>query len=156
MNKFSLGFFIAWIIIAFGSTLNANEKLQEVIPNKDLLPEEFKVYYKKNVGLSKTNFKGSSEKLIPTSNLFEGSPGCYIACYSKNKLEAAYHLLDKVYLMGQIRVQGNYMDGLCIPKGYEDKDMRTAKEFKDKCELEFPAKCKQGSCWASGKTADWF
>lgn len=124
--------------------------------NKNILPEEFKVYYKKNVGVSQKAFKGSSEKLIPTSNSFEGNPGCYIACYSKNNLHGIYPVDQKTYLVGQIRVKGNYQNAMCVPTGYTDKDYRQAKEFKTQCEAEFPEACENQSCWISGQTADWF
>jgi len=126
------------------------------IPDKHLLPEEFTVYYNKNMGISKTKFSGASETLIPTSNDITSSPGCYIACYSKQAQDSAYELDHQKYLMGQLRVKGHYANGMCIPEGYESKDFRTAKDFIQKCEQVFPERCGNKSCWVGGETAAWF
>ncbi|MFI4938329.1 MAG: hypothetical protein ACHQJ6_07470 [Candidatus Berkiellales bacterium] len=125
-------------------------------PNQTILPEEFKIYYKEDLGVSSRNFKGATAKLVPTSNNYEGVPGCYIACYAKNPVEGVYSIGDVAYLMGQIRVQGIYHQSLCIPKGYENKDIRTAKEFKQQCAAEFPKQCKNNRCWVGAETANWF
>lgn len=127
------------------------------IPNKTLLPDEFKVYYNKKVGrLSRAPFKGGKETVIPTNNEYKDAPGCYISCHAKNAQEAAYPISDKIYVMGQVRVEGRYRDGLCLPKGYENKDVRSAKALKEKCEQSFPTKCENNSCWADSHTSNWF
>ncbi|MCS5710556.1 hypothetical protein [Candidatus Berkiella aquae] len=126
-------------------------------PNKGMLPEEFKVYYSEKTGFSKTALKGSTEKIIPTKNDFTEVPGCYISCYSKDKDKGVYHVGDNTYLIGQIRVSGHYYGGNCLPKGFESKDIRNAKEFKEMCEKDFPDKCEKESCTVgSNSSAQWF
>ncbi|MGE3318614.1 MAG: hypothetical protein AB7I18_04900 [Candidatus Berkiella sp.] len=126
-------------------------------PNKGMLPEEFKVYYSEKAGISKTAFKGGSEKIIPTKNDFTEVPGCYISCYTNDPKKGLYHVGDNTYLIGQIRVSGHYYGGNCLPKGFENKDVRTAKEFKEMCEKDFPEKCDKLSCSVgSNNTAQWF
>lgn len=126
-------------------------------PNKTLLPEEFKVYYKKGLGISEKQFKEGKAKIIPTSNDYTGVPGCYVACYSKNPIDGVYSVGDKTYLMGQIRVKGQYQNGYCIPKGFEDKDIRSDKTFINQCAAEFPERCSaKHPCSVGGQTASWF
>ncbi|HRE31803.1 MAG TPA: hypothetical protein PLD88_07515 [Candidatus Berkiella sp.] len=126
-------------------------------PNKGMLPEEFKVYYSEKAGLSKTAFKGGSEKIIPTKNDFTEVPGCYISCYSKDAAKGIYNVGDNTYLIGQIRVSGHYYGGNCLPKGFESQDIRNAKEFKEMCEKDFPDKCEKESCTVgSNSSAQWF
>jgi hypothetical protein len=126
------------------------------IPTSTVLPEEFKVYYKENVGISRKAFKGSTEKTIPTKNEFKENPGCYLSCVSKDQKEGQYVFWDNQYIVGQVRVKGNYANGMCLPSGFENKDIRQAKELKAKCEETFPEKCTQGSCGVNGYTANWF
>lgn len=126
-------------------------------PNKGMLPEEFKVYYSDKVGVSKKAFKGGSEKIIPVKNDFTEVPGCYISCYSSDPKKGVYSVGDNTYLIGQIRVSGHYYGGNCLPKGFENKDVRKAKEFKEMCEKDFPEKCDKLSCTVgSNNTAQWF
>src|SRR5437868_5802912 len=112
-----------------------------VSPTKAVLPDDLKMYYSNKAGLSKTNFKGATEKTIPTNNEYTDNPGCYVSCQSKNSKEGIYHVSDNVYMMGQIRVAGHFMNGLCVPKGYESKDLRRSKEFREQCEKSFPTSC---------------
>lgn len=153
MKKFSINFATKWICLAL--SIISTPTFADT-PNKALLPEELNVYYDANTGISRKAFKGGAEKLVPTSNDFKEAPGCYVACYSKNAEDSAFSVGDKVYLMGQIRVQGHYVNNLCIPKGYESKDVRTSSEFKDKCAEVFPERCTNKTCWAGSETAYWF
>lgn len=126
-------------------------------PNKGMLPEEFKVYYNEKVGLSTKAFKGGAEKVIPTKNDFTEVPGCYITCYTKDAKKGLYNVGDNHYIIGQIRVSGHYYGGNCLPKGFENKDVRTAKEFKEMCEKDFPEHCEKESCTVGNNhTAQWF
>ena len=133
------------------------DEIHQTTPNDTLLHEEFKVYYNEHIGLSKKPFKSSTAKTVPTKNdIHSDNPGCYIACYSKDKKHAVYSVDDSYHLIGQVRVQGKYTNGLCIPKGYENKEFRGAKEIKEKCEISFPQPCAKGSCQIDGHTIHWF
>lgn len=125
-------------------------------PNKTVLPDDFKVFQNEKVGISTKSFKGAQEKTLPTDNEYKDAPGCYIACQSKHSKEAAYHLMDNIYMMGQIRVPGHYSNGFCIPKGFERVKLSSSKDLKEKCTKSFPTQCENDSCWADGRTANWF
>ena len=128
----------------------------ELNPHETMLPEEFKVYYKPGLGISRKVFKQGDEKIIPNKNHFAEKPGCYIACYSKHAHHGVLATDDNYHLVGQMRFEGHYANGICIPKGFESKDIRKAKEFKVKCEESFPEKCEKGSCDVHGLTSHWF
>ena len=125
-------------------------------PTQTIFPEAFKVYYKDNMGVSRKDFHGSTEKTIPTKNEFTAHPGCYLSCVSHNKKDGIYTVGDGKYVVGQLRVKGHYANGLCIPSGYESKDIRNANEWKEKCQASFPEMCPKGSCKVMGNTANWF
>lgn len=151
--------YVKWILAAplllVGATSQATMK-----PDDMRLPDDIKVYYSEKVGLSRTAVKGAKADVLPTNNDYKESPGCYIACYSKTSHIAsklgAYPVDTKTYIMGQVRVKGRYHNGLCVPTGYESKDIRTSKTMKETCEKSFPAMCEKGSCWANGTTSHWF
>lgn len=128
-----------------------------VSPNKTVLPDDFKVYYSKKLGVANKPFKGGKEFTIPTNNEYKDAPGCYVTCLSNQAKEDAIPVPGtKTYLIGQVRVEGRYRDGLCIPKGYESKDARKSTEIKEKCEQSFPTKCEEKSCAINTNTSMWF
>ena len=129
---------------------------QAEAPNKMVLPDDFKIYQSEKVGLSTKSFKGSTERTVPTDNEYKEAPGCYIACHSKHSKDAAYHIIDNVYMMGQIRVPGQYSDGYCVPKGLEHAKLTSSKDLKEKCTKSFPTQCENDSCWADGQTGNLF
>ena len=119
-----------------------------------ILPEDFKVYVGQNGGVVNTAAPGYEEKVLPTVNKYMGDDGGYIACYSRNKKGSIYSVGGGIYVMGQIRLQGQYIGRIFHPKGYEHRDISAASEFKDLCNETFPA-C-QGGGWAGGDTGGWF
>lgn len=125
-------------------------------PNKTVLPDDFKIYYNEKMGLSRTAFKGAHEKILPMNNDYKDAPGCYVACYAKDAKLGTYRISDSTYIMGQVRVKGGYHNALCIPTGFEHKDLRTSKDMKEVCEKAFPAMCEKEKCWVDGKTSEWF
>lgn len=151
MSKNTLIAGITGILCLMGTNVMA-----ELPTNQTILPDQIKVYYNPNIGVSQKAYKGGTEKIIPTLNDFKETPGCYLSCFSRSSKDAIYPVDTNVYLMGQIRVQGHYTNGLCLPKGFESQDIRAAKEFKQKCEDAFPERCEKESCWASGRTGGWF
>ncbi len=124
--------------------------------NKALLPEDYKVYTLKEGGIINHQAPDSTEKVLPTVNHFKEAPGCYIACYSHNAAQAIYPVGKNIYVMGQIRVPGSYQERVCQPKGFEQKDISAAQEFKALCTQIFPDVCREGICWAGGDTGGWF
>ncbi|MBS0289571.1 MAG: hypothetical protein JSS07_06015 [Proteobacteria bacterium] len=129
-------------------------------PDDMRLPDDIKVHFSEKVGLTHSATKGAKSDVLPTNNDYKDAPGCYIACYSSNSTIAsklgAYPVDNKTFIMGQVRVKGHYYNGLCIPTGFENKSLKTAKEMKEACEKSFPAMCEKESCWANGNTSHWF
>jgi hypothetical protein len=62
---------------------------QEEVGNRFLLPEDFKVYAG-NHGVVNHPVQGLTEKTLTTRNLFQKTPGCYIACYSRDPEKGSY------------------------------------------------------------------
>ncbi len=124
-------------------------------PNKTLLPDNFKIYVNEKVGLSRTNFAGAKEHILPINNDYKEAPGCYIACYSNDQKLGTYKISDHTYVMGQVRVKGGYHNAMCMPTGFDGKDLRHSKEMKTVCENAFPLMCEKGKCWVDGKTSTW-
>lgn len=88
--------------------------------------------------------------LMVSNTDFKGSPGCFIACYSHQKENSAYAIGNQIYVMGQIRVSGNYNDKrICYPTGFENKDISVAPQFIKLCGEKIKA-CDKGNCWAGG------
>lgn len=120
----------------------------------DPLPPCFKVYVDEK-GIPFQHFEtGYEERLIPVVNLFTRTPGCYVACYSHNPDKAVYSVANNIYLIGHIRVRGNYEGKMCVPENYENSDIRGEKAFKELCSRSFS--CIGNSCWAGGATGVWF
>ncbi|MCB1157731.1 MAG: hypothetical protein KDK45_09525 [Leptospiraceae bacterium] len=127
-------------------------------PKKDVpdywLPENFTVYVRGNIVVN-TPYEGFSAKVLPTKNLFKGGTGCYVACYSHNKDAAIYGVGGNIYVMGQMRVEGEYIGRICHPKGFRNKDISAAQKFKFLCSRSLSESCR-GGCWAGGDTGGWF
>lgn len=126
---------------------------QEETANRFLLPEDFKVYVGSQ-GVVNYPYPGLTEKTLKTRNIFQRTPGCYIACYSKDAEKGIYSVGDGIYVMGQIRVKGRYVERVCKPDQYETKDISAEKKFKDLCNKHIP-EC-VNNCWAGGDTGGWF
>ncbi len=123
-------------------------------PHKILLPESFKVYVNGPMILNHPA-PGFSEKLLPTNNDFKDVPGCYVACYSHQKLGAIYEPSYEIYLMGQIRVSGIYNHRICTPRDIIDHDISVLSTYTQLCADKINV-CKAGQCWAGGDTGGWF
>ena len=91
----------------------------------------------------------------PTVNLYQGSPGCYVACYSRTTFPAAL-TGDETYAIGQVRVPGKYREGICVPTDYKNKDLSKEDFFTEICAQAFPDLCRESSCWADGNSGRWF
>ncbi len=126
----------------------------EVIPTETLLPENFSVY---TDGTSVINhpMPGFEEKQLPTVNLYKGTPGCYIACYSHQKENAVYSVGSNIYVLGQVRIAGKYNLRICEPTNFAGKDISGDATFKTICTEKIEA-CKNAPCWAGGDTGGWF
>jgi hypothetical protein len=128
--------------------------MQSSNPQYNFLPEDFKVYVGLNGDVINYPASGYEERILPTVNNYKGSDGGYIACYSHNQEGGIYSVGENIYVIGQIRLQGQYINRIFYPHGYENQDIGAIQEFKDLCNQTFPA-CKEGG-WAGGDTGGWF
>jgi len=119
-----------------------------------LLPEHFTVYV---LGGAVVNWPapGSRTTPLPTRNLYRGPGGGYVACYSQHAKGSAYGVGGKVYVMGQVRLRGDYDGRIFQPEGFRGVDISAAPHFKQVCAKALAA-CRAGDCWAGGDTGGWF
>lgn len=144
--------FIHLIVLLFAVTGVAMTKEKRKVPY--MLPEKYYVYAG-NDGVVNVPYPGLKKVLLPTVNKYKESPGCYIACYSHDKSRAVYSVGGDIYVMGQVRVKGNYENRICLPEGYESADISALDLFKKICN-ENISNCSNGGCWAGGDTGGWF
>lgn len=123
-------------------------------PNETILPEFYAVYTEGTTVINHPEI-GFEERTLPTTNLYKGTPGCYIVCYSHQKEGGAYAVGDDVYVMGQVRVAGKYKDRVCEPTNFAGKDITNDPTFIAIC-AEKVATCANNHCWAGGDTGGWF
>jgi hypothetical protein len=125
----------------------------EAQATQTLLPDDFPVYTK-DIIVTNHPAQGFEKKVLPTNNDYKNNPGCYIACYSRDKSSGIYTLGDNIYVNGQVRVAGMYKGRMCVPTGYETKNISTEASFKVQCARI--STCSNNQCWASGDTGGWF
>ncbi len=147
--KAILFFIITLLSIPFtASALRPTE-----VPTEILLPEAFPVYVNEMVVINhpEVNF---IEKVLPTINLYKGTPGCYIACYSHQEQNSVFPVGDQIYVMGQVRIAGKYAVRNCEPTNFAGKDISANDIFKAICNEKIKA-CEGAHCWAGGDTGGW-
>lgn len=122
-------------------------------PDQILLPDNFSVYTNGSAVINHP-MEGFQKKTLPTNNDYKQSPGCYIACYSDDKNNGIYPVGKDVYVNGQVRVAGAYQGTMCIPTGYENKDLSKEDSLKVQCAKI--STCTSNQCWAGGDTGGWY
>lgn len=121
--------------------------------DKHFLPDNYNVYSDGKSMIVNQPYPGLKKRILKNDNSFKGIPGCYIACYSRDKANSVYPVGGDIYVMGQIRVPGNYINRICQPQGYVNKDISAEQYFKTMC-FKSHKNCKtESSCWAGGDTA---
>lgn len=124
-------------------------------PSKySLLPESSKVYVGPDDVVAHWPVNGYEEKSLTTVNSYLEPDGGYIFCHSPNKEGGVYSVGNGVYVMGRIRVRGQYVNQLFQPFGHDNQDLSTIQEFNELCNRTFPA-CK-GQGWAVAGAGGWF
>jgi hypothetical protein len=122
--------------------------------SQTLLPNPFPVYVKDNQVVNHP-YSDFAPKLLPTVNTYTKNPGCYVVCYSHEAKGSVYAVGNNVYVHGQVRVPGTYVNRICLPKGYEGVDISSVNAFKKLCSMEIKS-CKGVDCWAGGDSGGWF
>lgn len=125
-------------------------------PNETILPDDLQIYQHPQYGVTHKAVKKATPKVLPINNDYTGAPGCYLTCVSKNPDYSIYEQDGHSHVKGQMRVKGQYIDGHCIPHGYQDKDARNDETLKGLCERNFPKQCVNGSCHIHTQTGHWF
>lgn len=119
-----------------------------------MLPEDFRVYTDGDLILNHP-FPGGEEKILPTYNHYTGKGGGYVAIYTKEKESGVYSVGNGIYVVGQVRVEGNYDGRIFLPTGYSLGDDITQDPAIIKiCEQYFPKMA--GKMWIGGDTGGWF
>ncbi|CEK10424.1 hypothetical protein [Legionella hackeliae] len=141
-------------MISFASSNNLTEvPVTSVNPNEQLLPSPFPVYIMNNYGVVNHPYPGTTPASLPTDNSYTSAPGCYIACYSHTK--GVYPVSPTIYVLGQVRVKGQYQGRICQPDGFANQDISAMSQFKQLCSEKISS-CKNIECWAGGDTGGWF
>jgi hypothetical protein len=90
-------------------------------------------------------------KPLPVVNRYRGPDGGYIALYTRDRKKAVYTVGGGIYVVGVVRLKGEYVGRVFHPHGYLNQDISVAQEFKDLCRELFDV---EG--WAGGDTGGWF
>jgi len=118
------------------------------------LPEDFKVYTNGNVVVN-WPYPGFDERTLRTVNHYEGQDGGYVAIYTRNQEKGIYSVGGGIYVIGQIRVQGEYVGRIFVPTGYQiGDDITRDREILKTCEEHFPGMGED--MWIGGDTGGWF
>lgn len=123
------------------------------VADSRLLPSPYPVYVQGTKVINNPVY-GFNKVLLPTDNEYDGIPGCYVACYS-HSANGVYPVSEDIYVMGQVRVKGEYVARICKPQGYEAKDISKEAFFTNLCNKRV-AKCADVECWAGGDTGGWY
>ncbi len=146
-----------WVKLALSNILNNkllcnNINYAELMENPSVLQLIQGSLYYKSDNLNRDEFS----KVVAISNLYTGSDGCYIACIAGRKIDSSYYFNGEGYLVGQIRVKGGYVRGVCQPAdGSKGIEISTMNKFQNMCSESFPNYCSNLSCWAISETYNW-
>ena len=80
---------------------------------------------------------------LPDIKLYNGTDVGRVVCFHHSQYTPA-----NIVPVGFLDIEGEYVDGLFQPTGYEGQDISKIQYFKDLCDDNLP-KC-QGQCWAGG------
>lgn len=120
----------------------------------DPLPCMLRIYVSKEGYVSIIPTAGYQARRIRVANISLKNPGCYISCHSTNPDKGVYRVSPNIYVIGLIRIQGQYEGPFCRPKDYEKVQIRDEVIFKEICSKTF--QCIGNSCWAGGNTGNLF
>ncbi len=147
-NMKKLTLFIALSLTTLGCTGNPR------ISTSNLLPRDFKVYVKENIAINYP-LPGLERRILPTINHYTKADGGYVAVYTKQKEGSVYGVGNGIYVIGQIRVQGKYIDRIFYPKGYKKGDNITKDDnILSLCHEYFPQF--KHKVWIGGDTGGWY
>jgi hypothetical protein len=120
----------------------------------DPLPCMMRIYVNKEGEVTSIPKAGYIPRRIKVANIAIKHPGCYISCHSTNPDKAVYQVAPRIYVIGFIRIRGQYEGPFCRPKDYEKAQIRDEVIFKEICSKTF--ECIGNSCWAGPNTGELF
>lgn len=144
--------FLSSTLFAKASIHKPSDQSAASSSNQNFLSSPFPVYTDGHTAINHPA-PGFTKKDLPTNNDYMGQSGCYIACYSHKSKHAVYPVDSDTYVMGQIRVAGEYQGYNCVPKHFKGKDIGSEIRFKRLCKKKIRACGKH--CWAGGDTGGW-
>lgn len=142
--KYNHAFLCTLLILMTTTTL-----AESIDPNTALLPSPFPVYTNNKIVINHPQ-EGFTKKLLPTNNDYTGHPGCYIACYSHQQKNSIYPVGKDIYVMGQVRLPGNYFNRVCVVNPTQEKLMSPTESCNQKI-----SSC-HNHCWSGGDSGGWF
>lgn len=120
-------------------------------PNNQLLPNPFPIFTDGHIVVNHPA-DGFKKVGLPVDNTYRKNPGCYLACYSKQK--GVYEIASNIYVQGMVRVPGKYVGRICRATG-APQDISKLASFKKLCGNNIKL-CRDGSCWVGGDTGGWY
>lgn len=124
------------------------------VANNELLPVDFQVYVNNNAVINRAA-KGFQTRTLPTFNHYTGPNGGYLAIYTHSKEAGIYGVGGDIYVVGQVRVPGQYQGRIFVPEGYKLGDNCTRDpQLLEICHHYLPEM--EGQVWVGGDTGGWF
>lgn len=118
-----------------------------------MLPGDFGVDVRGNTVIQH-EIQRVDERVLPTFNHYKGADGGYVAIYTHNAERGVYGVGGDIYVIGQVRIQGEYVGRIFIPVGYKPGDNITQDPaILAICEEYFPDM--KGEMWVGGDTGGW-
>jgi hypothetical protein len=153
INKIRISSFVIAALLPVASLAQPASGSLSSGADQTLLPDNYTVFTNGSVVINHP-MPGFVQKTLPTNNDYKKNPGCYIACYSRNKENGIYSVGSNIFVNGQVRVAGSYKNRICVPTGYENKDISKEDAFNVQCAKI--STCTNNQCWAGGDTGGWF
>lgn len=136
--------------------LKASERvqIQQEQQKPHLLPEDFVVYVLGEGIVVGGYFPEAEPRILPTYNHYQGIDGGYVAIYTHDETQGVYSVGEGIYVVGQLRVPGQYVGRIFVPTGYTyGDDITQDPEILSICHSYFPGL--EGRIWIGGDTGGW-
>lgn len=128
-------------------------QIQEEAQKPHLLPENFIVYTDDEI-VAAWPFPGGEARILPTYNHYKGMDGGYVAIYTHDETQGVYSVGEGIYVVGQLRVPGEYVGRIFVPTGYAyGDDITQDANILSICHSYFPEL--EGRVWIGGDTGGW-
>lgn len=130
------------------------QRPESVLAQVPSFPRVFVVYVNSDHVIINHAAPGFTAYPEPVRIDYAADDGCYIAAYTKDRQQSGYPVSDDIFVVGFIRVRGNYDGRICKPAGYEGQDISIAPGMTALTNGHFPGRV--GGTWAGGDTGGFF